>query len=544
MRNMESGSGDLSREPMEIMPDVDVIGASTLCPREGAAARESRTSKGSITAHATLRTQLGVITWAWVFGSVWSTTTTGSALTVFAKGLGASNFQFGLLTALPFIASLMSVPGSVLIECTGERKRLFLWGFTIQRGLWVLIAVAPVWLVMHYGMAATGAALGLFLMLMLLMYSAGATGGPAWVSWMADTVPSRLNGKYFSRRRQWGILSAVPAAVVVGKLLDDWAAVGDLKLLRSCAALFVLCAIFGLADIHLFQFVPAARGKPRTGAQLLGSLREPFGNRAFLRYSGFVGALTFAVNFLGQFTTLFLLEQAGSSNMGAQMILVVAPMLAQLLVLGLWGRAADRMGKRPLLVLASIGLVPVGAGWCFVTPHAIWLAYLLSALGAAFWTGVEVANLNLVLETSAGGDSRGGSSYAAANSVIINIAGCMGGLAAGVIAQALRDWHWHPSPAFKDFNFYDVLFAIGGVLRLLAVIAFVPLLHEPAARPARETLRFLTGGLAALLITTSSQPLRMLELFRRSRPRIAASGRCATGPSPAQTELIALRDAA
>src|SRR5581483_4671145 len=317
-----------------------------------------------------------------------------------------------------------------------------------------------------------------------------------------------------------GILSAVPAAILVGKLLDNWGAAGTLPLLRSCAGLFVICALFGLADIHLFQCVPPARRSPRTGRQILGSLRQPFRDRLFMTYSGFVGVLTFAVNFLGQFATLYLLEQVGSSNMGTQMILVVAPMLAQLLVLGVWGRAADRMGKKPLLVLASAGLVPVGIGWCFVTQKQIWLAYLLSALGAALWTGVEVANLNLMLETSGGGEKQGGgSSYAAVNSVVINIAGCLGGLAAGVIAQSLRNWHWHPSFAWKTFTFYDVLFALSAVLRLISVMAFVPLLHEPAARPAREALRFITAGLAGLLVTTSSQPLRMLGLSRRSRPR-------------------------
>ena len=529
------GSGSLLPAPMEIMPDLSLASSAPSLNR--GAEHKPSTDRSLATRRQPLRAQLAVITLAWVFGSVWSTTTTGSALTVFAKGLGASNFQFGLLTALPFLASLMAVPGSVLIECTGQRKRIFLWGFTVQRSLWFLIALAPVWMIARYGASATGDALGVFLTLMLVMYASGAVGGPAWVSWMADIIPPRLNGKYFSRRRQWGILTAVPAAVLVGWLLDRWAFDGNLSILRSCAALFLVCALFGLADIHLFQCVPPAPGTPRTGMQLLGSLREPFRDRPFLGYCGFVGALTFAVNFLGQFSTLYLLEQVGASNMGTQMILVVAPMLAQLLVLGVWGRAADRMGKKPLLVLASAGLVPVGIGWCFVTAHQIWLAYLLSGLGAALWTGVEVANLNLVLETSGSADKQqGGSSYAAVNSVIINIAGCLGGLAAGLIAQAMGNWHWHPSFAWKTFSFYDVLFALSGVLRLAAVIAFVPLLHEPAARPAREALRFITAGLAGLLITTTSQPLRMLGLSRRSRPK-------ARPPHPLP-QPVALRKAA
>src|SRR5581483_4908048 len=115
--------------------------------------------------------------------------------------------------------------------------------------------------------------------------------------------------------------------------------------------------------------------------------------------------------------------------------------------------------------------------------------FVLSALGGLLWAGVEVANFNLVLEMSGGGvagrdGEAGGSGFAAVNSVIINIAGCLGGLASGVIAEQLRHWHWTP-PAlgFKTFNFYDVLFALSGVLRLLAVVIFLPHIHEPAARP-------------------------------------------------------------
>src|SRR5207244_13525851 len=135
---------------------------------------------------------------------------------------------------------------------------------------------------------------------------------------------------------------------------------------------------------------------------------------------------------------------------GLRCLLLVGPMIAQLLVLPVWGHAADRIGKKPVMAIAALGLVPVGLGWCFMGPGMAWLGYLLSAGGAALWTGVEVANLNFVLEFSGsrgddGGDSENcGSSYVAMNSVIINVAGCLGGLSAGVIAGALRDWHWRP----------------------------------------------------------------------------------------------------
>lgn len=442
------------------------------------------------TPEPSLRSTLSVITLSGVFWCVWFNTTTGTPLTLFAQKLGASNFEFGLLTAIPFLASLLSVPGSFLIERTGRRKGIFLWSLYSQRLMWGPIALVPLLLASRYGFGRPGPALAAFLGLIFAMYAVGSVGGPAWLSWMSDVVPSRLNGKYFSRRRQWGILAAAPAAAFVGWFLDHRVPDETRPVLGWCAVLFLCAGVCGLADIHLHQYVPAKNRPARRSLRLLETFREPLRDRTFLAASAFIAALTFALTFLGQFATLYMLDQVGAGNMTVQMALVVAPMVGQWLFLGAWGRAADRAGKRPLLILAAIGLCPVGFAWCFVTRGNVWLAYLLSALGAALWTGVEVVNMNLVLERSA--DRRqGAGGYAAVNSVIVNVAGCLGGIAAGGIAQLLVNWHWQPFPSCKIFNFYDVLFLTGSAVRLLALCAFVPLLHEPSARSVGYVLKYM-----------------------------------------------------
>src|SRR5579884_2458213 len=114
---------------MEIVPaSIAVIPPSVAAPP---AAKEA----------GPLRRTLGVVTLAWMFGSVWSAITTSAPLTLFARGLGASNFEFGLLTALPFIASLASLPGSLLAEGTGRRKTVFLVSLYAQRAMWFPIAL-------------------------------------------------------------------------------------------------------------------------------------------------------------------------------------------------------------------------------------------------------------------------------------------------------------------------------------------------------------------------------------------------------------------
>jgi MFS family permease len=473
-----------------------------------------------------LRRAMGLVTLSWVFGSVWATAIGGAPFSIFTRDLGATEFQIGLLASLPFLASLVNMPASLLTERTGARKKLFLIGLYAQRLLWIPIAVVPVYMLTH-GHARAAAVL-VFMGMMLLMHSLGALGGPGWLSWMADIVPERVRGKYFSRRRQWGIVSAIPTALAVGWLLDHCVAAGDaLGALKLCAILFMCAAVFGVVDIHLFRYVPDVPMEPKKRESMLKLMAGPLRDKQFLHFAGFVATLTFAVSFMGQFVTFYLMDKVGVNGTGIQLMLLVAPLVTQLAVLPVWGCAADRMGKKPVLAIASLGLVPVGLGWCFRGPGMNWLGYLLSAAGAALWTGVEVANLNFVLEFSGSSDAddekdgaggaateeRCGSAYVAVNSVVINIAGCLGGLASGIIAKVLKDWHLDLAwIGLHSITFYEVLFALSGVLRLVAAVAFLPGLREPAARSTGETIRFMSANIYNNVFHAVLTPLRVLRV--------------------------------
>ncbi len=486
-----------------------------------------------------LRRHMTSITLAWVLGSVWLHLTAGAPLTQMARLLGATEFQFGVLSALPFLASLLSLPASILTDFSGQRKTIFLWSLLSQRLLWIPLAIVP--LLFYYQGWPNGTAV--FLVMMFFMHCGQAIGSPAWVSWMADIIPARARSRYFSGRRRVGMISAIPAAIIAGWMLDRARQSGDPgDMIWTCAIVFVVAAVFGIADIVFFFFVPHKPHAAPPTARWWTSLSEPLRNREFLWFAGFVATSTFALSFMGNFVTLYLIEKLHIQNTAAQLILLVAPMAAQAAVLQAWGRASDRFGKKPLLALGGIGMVPVGLGWCFLTEQTVWACYLLTIAGAAMWAAVEIANFNLVIDMAGGRGStstshRGSrSGYVAINSVVINIAGCAGGLMSGVIASALRDWQWHVE-GYKTVTYFEVLFAISAVLRLLAVVVFIPRIHEPRARPAVAALMFVTGSVYNNLVSVATSPARIgLRTVRKAasiRPRRSRAQAAAASPDDA-----------
>lgn len=483
------------------------------------------------TSHCTPRRRhLRYVTVAWFFGSIWFAITASPLLTTYARALGCGDFEFGLINALPFFATILSLPSAAIIDATGERKRIFLAALYFQRGVWL---VFPLAVYLLWGSVPASVTLVVFLGSYFAQQIGQAVGGPAWQVWMADIIPQRVRGRYIARRRQYGVFTAIPAAVLVGYLTDRVTgshlvhtdADRD-RVLWWCSALFVVVAVCGIIDILLFQFIPHTRKVVTRGTGLaatLASMLRPLADRDYLRFVAFIAGMFFTNGLLGQFLNRYVQEQvlAGSVsglNLLSQLMLVIVPMATSAVVLPVWGAAADRFGAKPLLVAASAGFVPVAAGWMFVTPEWWGLGFVMAALTGVFWIGIEVTNFNyLTSAASAGGEAgegKGGSSYVAVHAVVTSVAAAAGGLTGGVIAQSLSGWTWRPTPYTKTFTHFDVLFAACVVVRLAAFVAFVPRLKNigrPDARHPLAAARFMIETLYVSATGIVALPRRLLR---------------------------------
>ncbi|MCX7886468.1 MAG: MFS transporter [Verrucomicrobiae bacterium] len=439
---------------------------------------------------------------AWVFGAVWMYVITGATLTQFAKLLGVSKAGFGLLAAMPFAGCLFQLPLSYVIERYGHRKRLFICLGIVHRAMWLVVAAIP-W-VLPAGMHAQA-----MIVVVALSWAVGQMIGPAWVSWMADLVPERIRGRYFSRRSQAGQIVGLVTTVLVGVVLDQAAGRGADALLRAASAALAVAGVSGMIDFLFFlPVIEPLRRQPNPNVRLRQLLVEPLRDGNFRTFLVYTALLTFSLGYINQFVWLYVLDVAAMSNTAANAMLVLVPLVIFMGMYPVWGRLIDRLGRKPVLIVCTLVLSLGAVSWIFVTRERWLPGFALVTIATMMWPGVELGNFNVLLGLStAREDSRQRSAHVAINSTVAAISGIVSGIFGGVVAQRLE--HWHGSFFGLPLTFHGVLFLIAGGLRVVAALWLVRL-EDPGAETTRAALRYMGANLYSNLQQAVFVPGRLL----------------------------------
>jgi len=460
-----------------------------------------------------LKRSLRRVTAAWAFGAVFFAATGGTSLPELAKELGSTPFFYGLLGAVPFLATVIQLPACWIIERTRRRKWLFIFSVGAQRLMWLVVAILP--FVLPAGPEWRNVRLAALLGVYFVACSLAWVGNPTWMGWMADMIPPKIRGRYWAFRRRVGLLVSVPTALLAGWFID-FAETGPLGLPVGLAIVFAVAAICGTIDILLFIFIPEIPKRP-TEANLTWShlILTPLRDRAFRRFLYFSMLLTFcATGLIGHFLQRDLREVVQLDNMTVNLVLLIAPSLGAYAAFGWWGRARDKWGSKPVLIVATICIIPLPAMWCFVTPQLWWVAPLIPLIGGMAWSGIELASINILLGFAEGGKV---SSYQAISSILTGMGGVAGPLLAGSIAQALHGWSMEIGP-IRLVN-YHVLFLLSSVLRCF-VVPLARNLEEPTARPARDILRLMAANTFNATRSFVLLPLRVVGWPARATYRL------------------------
>ncbi|HTO21603.1 MAG TPA: MFS transporter, partial [Spirochaetia bacterium] len=210
-----------------------------------------------------------------IFGTAWTSLTGGAFLVGFAlKIFHADSRVIGALAALPLLANVVQVAGSLLIERTGRKKPVSIAGVMAGRLAWVAVILLPF-------LAAPGTALASWPLIAAMGVSSlfAAVGSVGWTAWMGDLVPARQRGAFFGRRNMIASVAGTAALLLGGRALDAAARAG-IPDRSAFAGLFSAGLLCGMVSVwFLFRLPetgapPAPRGKPADLSLIFRPLRD------------------------------------------------------------------------------------------------------------------------------------------------------------------------------------------------------------------------------------------------------------------------------
>lgn len=345
-------------------------------------------------------------------------------VSAFALALKATVGHIALLTSIPNLVSAIGQLGTPrLVRLLGSSKRLVLILIFLQAALWI-----PILLIPHF---PSDSRVWCLIMLFTLSTLCGNLANPAWGSWISQLVPQNFRGRYFGFRNQILGLTTLLFTILGGVALKAF----------STSDLLGFSVLFGgamLARFISWQFLRKIDEphppKIEAGLGLSCLLRGArFAN--FRRYILFVTGINFTTNLAAPFFAVYMLRELGFGYI-TYMIVVGSATLGNFLSLSFWGRHADRVGNRRVLVLTSwlVPLIPL----LWALNHELYFLIPVQLLSGFSWAGFNLASTNFLYDATSTEERMTCLSFF---NVANGLALSLGALIGGYLVTCLPPWH-------------------------------------------------------------------------------------------------------
>lgn len=383
------------------------------------------------------------------------TLTAGAFLTGYALMLGAGNVTVGIVAALPFLIQPLQLFGAWLIERQGARKPLAVGG-SFGRALWLILLVLP-----YLPLSTTHRLIAL----VATLTAANALltlCGNAWLNWMTDLVPPRLRGRYFGTRSSAMAVMAMAANFGGGFWLDQMRAAN-----RAVEGYVGILSVAILCGAAASLFLSRQPEPPLVQAQRLPIrevVRRPLQHPAFRSFM--VGLMVWHAA-LGMATPFFSAHALTVLHLPFQTLAMFDVITAAVSIgtVGWWGQLADRVGHRRVLLTCISGVILLPWCWVIATPSAIWPLYANAVLSGIWWSGLNLALSNRLME-QVPAEGRGGylAVFAASTGLTFFLASMLSGNVANALSGVSMDLGW------LSLNNYQIIFVVSSMLRMSMLV--------------------------------------------------------------------------
>ncbi len=403
----------------------------------------------------------------------------GGFLAAFALILGATNFQIGIMTAIPSIVQPLQLLAVVLVERLRMRKFITVTAYFIAYTMWIPVALIPFFFEVPNPTAITA-----MLFFIGLRGMANAFVSTGWNGWLRDIIPQEVMGNFFAQRLRLATIASVIAAILAAGYIDWWKESGPAaEIFGYSYAMLVGSIVFGFAAVAFMARMPEPQMARPEGSRpsILKSLGAPLRDTNFRQLIKFTFMWNFVANLAVPFFTVYMLVKLNMS-LTAVVGLGVLSQVFNIVFLRVWGPIVDRFGSKIVLTLSSSLYFLVILGWTFTTmpdTHALTfplLVFLHMLIGVAS-AGINITTTTIRMKMA---PSAQATSYLTVVALAASLGAGLGPLIGGACADFFDVRHlklmieWMDPSRLIDFSAFfltgfDFLFAIAFVLGIFTV---------------------------------------------------------------------------
>lgn len=374
--------------------------------------------------------------------------------------LGASKSVVALLVTIPlFLGACTQLLTPLVIDRTGRRKRLVLWGAAVQAFSWAPM-IAALFVPKPAGQALLFAGF-------ILYFASVHFGIPAWTSWMGDLVPAGARGRYFGGRTAMALVMQLLATVTSGVGLEEFSRRGHealgFALVFAGALASRLVSTYQIGRMVEPQYVQKDEDR-FTFLQFLRRLPES----NFAKFAIFVACMNASAHFAGALFVPYWKETLGFGY-SQVMFLLTAILVVQIPSFVFWGRVSDRYGNKKVFLTASMGIATLPALWLVSTQ--LWWGVLLQLWSGFFWSGFNQSVGNFILDAVTPAKRARCTAYL---NLVMNCGVLVGGVAG---ALAIRVAPTNLGIAVMPYPFWTILI-VSFLLRMGTAFLFLPRFRE------------------------------------------------------------------
>ncbi len=316
------------------------------------------------------------------------TLTSGAFLIGFAKYLGASNEQSGIIAAIPVLAGIVTVFSPIVLEKLESRKLLTCIMCFIGRLMMGLMILIP--FISPHKTVRVQLLIWIFLIANLILIFTI----PYVQMWQLNITPERIRGSYYGKRESIILATVTVVTLLMGQVLDKFEQLGHQ--FTGFIVLYVFVIVMAFVNIVMLSKIKEPVNpllESRVSIKNLFTL--PTKNKNFMKITFITVLWNLGYQIAFPFTSVYMVSTL-QLRYGLVTAMAVLASITSVVSVRFWGKIADKKSWIYIMKLMIVLQILSFVTWFFINADTVYILMPVAhILGGAAISGVNISVNNL-----------------------------------------------------------------------------------------------------------------------------------------------------